>query len=44
MIRAICTTDYTGYSYNTLSWIIGDGTVPADNPTCTKVDIYRKFV
>lgn len=37
----VCTT-YYGYLYSTLAWTVGIHS--PQNPTCQKVDIYRKFV
>lgn len=37
----VCETDYTGYKYETLVWLIGGG--QPDNPTCEKVDVVRVF-
>jgi len=39
---AICQTYYTGYTYTTLSWILGPG--PAENPSCQSVDVTRVWV
>lgn len=36
-----CTT-YAGYLYQTLVWVVGNGT--PQNPTCQKVDVVRVFV
>lgn len=38
----ICQTQYSGYRYTTLAWVLGPG-LP-QNPTCQKVDIKRMFV
>ncbi|KAF2179267.1 hypothetical protein K469DRAFT_716525, partial [Zopfia rhizophila CBS 207.26] len=37
-----CTTYYTGYTYVTLSWGLGEG--KPQNPSCVKVDVKRVFV
>lgn len=37
-----CTTYYTGYTYVTLAWVLGEGN--PQNPTCVKVDVKRVFV
>jgi hypothetical protein len=37
----VCTT-YYGYLYQTLAWTLGNHS--PQNPTCQKVDVYRKFV
>jgi hypothetical protein len=37
----VCTT-YYGYLYQTLAWTLGSHS--PQNPTCQKVDVYRKFV
>lgn len=36
----VCTT-YEGYTYQTLAWVLGNGT--PQNPTCVKVDVLRVF-
>lgn len=38
----VCNTYYTGYTYQTLSWVLGNG--KPQNPSCVKVDVKRKFV
>jgi hypothetical protein len=37
-----CTTYYTGYTYVTLTWVLGEGA--PQNPTCVKVDVKRVFL
>lgn len=37
-----CTTYYTGYTYQTLTWLQGNG--KPENPTCKKVEVVRKFI
>jgi hypothetical protein len=39
----ICYTNYSGYFYQTLSWVVGVHTHP-QNPSCQKVDVKRVFV
>ncbi|KAF2276760.1 uncharacterized protein EI97DRAFT_363951, partial [Westerdykella ornata] len=34
-----CSTNYGGYRYVTLNWVVGVG--PPQNPTCVKVDVKR---
>jgi len=36
-----CITDFLGYQYRTLAWMIGPG--QPENPTCVKVDVLRVF-
>ncbi|KAK9438076.1 hypothetical protein VB005_09081 [Metarhizium brunneum] len=38
----VCTTYNVGYTYQTLTWVLG-GKNP-QNPSCVKVDVKRKFV
>jgi len=38
----ICTTYYTGYTYSTLAWVLGE--FPPQNPTCQKVLVKRVFI
>lgn len=38
----VCNTYYTGYTYQTLSWVLG--TAKPQNPSCVKVNVKRKFV
>lgn len=38
----VCETYYTGYTYTTLAWVMGNG--KPENPSCKKVDVVRKFV
>ncbi|OAA69889.1 hypothetical protein ISF_03159 [Cordyceps fumosorosea ARSEF 2679] len=37
-----CTTYYTGYTYQTLNWVVGNG--KPQNPTCVKTEVKRVFV
>jgi hypothetical protein len=37
----ICSTNYLGYNYKTLSWVYGKD--KPQNPSCKKVDVKRKF-
>ncbi|KAL2205924.1 hypothetical protein CC79DRAFT_1369363 [Sarocladium strictum] len=37
----ICSTNYSGYTYKTLSWVYGKD--KPQNPSCKKVDVKRKF-
>ncbi|KAF2261585.1 hypothetical protein CC78DRAFT_346004 [Lojkania enalia] len=37
-----CTTYYAGYTYVTLSWVLGEG--KPQNPSCVKVNVKRVFV
>lgn len=37
----VCSTNYLGYDYKTLTWVLGNG--KPQNPTCKKVDVKRKF-
>jgi hypothetical protein len=39
---AICETYYTGYTYTTLAWIMGEA--EPQNPSCQKVQVKRVFV
>jgi hypothetical protein len=36
-----CQTEFGGYQYDTLNWLLGDGT--PQNPSCVKVEVTRKF-
>ena len=38
----ICQTQYSGYLYYTLSWVMGE--FPPQNQTCCKATIVRQFV
>ncbi|KAK2595468.1 hypothetical protein QQS21_006808 [Conoideocrella luteorostrata] len=38
----LCTTYYSSYTYQTLSWVYGNG--KPQNPSCVKIDVKRKFV
>jgi len=38
----VCQTLFEGYQYQTLNWLLGNGT--PQNPSCVKVDVKRKFV
>lgn len=37
----VCSTNYSGYQYKTLTWVLGNG--KPQNPSCKKVDVKRKF-
>lgn len=37
----ICSTNFSGYTYKTLSWVYGNA--KPQNPSCKKVDVKRKF-
>ncbi|TQV94353.1 hypothetical protein V2A60_002611 [Cordyceps javanica] len=37
-----CTTYYTGYTYQTLNWVVGNG--KPQNPSCVKTEVKRVFV
>ncbi|KAF2739621.1 hypothetical protein EJ04DRAFT_508508 [Polyplosphaeria fusca] len=39
-----CTTYFTGYTYDTLSWVAGDGSQKPQNPSCAKVGVKRVFI
>lgn len=38
----VCKTYYSGYTYQTLAWVLG--IAEPQNPSCVKVDVKRKFV
>ncbi|KAG5985068.1 hypothetical protein E4U55_001809 [Claviceps digitariae] len=38
----VCNTYFTGYTYTTLSWVLGNG--KPQNPSCVKVEVRRKFI
>jgi len=38
----ICQSNAGGYRYTTLNWVMGDA--PAQNPTCVKTQVVRRFV
>ncbi|KAF2760835.1 hypothetical protein EJ05DRAFT_473427 [Pseudovirgaria hyperparasitica] len=38
----VCLTNYLGYNYNTLTWVLGND--KPQNPSCKKVDVLRTFV
>lgn len=40
----VCQTQYLGYQYQTLNWVIGTGKAIPQNPSCVKVQVVRKFV
>ncbi|PHH64513.1 hypothetical protein CDD81_4292 [Ophiocordyceps australis] len=40
----VCKTYYSSYQYTTLAWVVGSGNVRPQNPSCVKVEVYRKFV
>ena len=37
-----CSTYWQGYSYVTLSWVLGEG--KPQNPSCVKIDVKRVFI
>lgn len=37
----VCETYYTGYTYQTLSWVAGK--YPPQNPSCKKINVLRQF-
>lgn len=37
----VCSTNFEGYVYQTLAWVMGNG--KPENPSCEKVDVIRKF-
>ncbi|KAK4499167.1 hypothetical protein PRZ48_009679 [Zasmidium cellare] len=37
----VCKTNFEGYVYETLAWVLGNG--KPENPTCKKVDVIRQF-
>jgi hypothetical protein len=37
----MCETYYTGYTYQTLSWVAGK--YPPENPSCKKIQVLRQF-
>ena len=37
----VCSSNYLGYNYKTLNWVLGNG--KPQNPSCKKVDVKRKF-
>ncbi|KAK4546948.1 hypothetical protein LTR36_001680 [Oleoguttula mirabilis] len=38
----VCESNYSGYTYETLNWVMGK--YPPENPSCCKVDVVRQFV
>ena len=40
----ICETNYSGYQYWTLNWVLGDAKAKPQNPSCVKVQVKRKFI
>jgi hypothetical protein len=40
----VCETYYSGYTYHTLNWVMGDASAKPQNPSCVKVVVERKFV
>lgn len=40
----VCQSYYTGYQYETLNWVSGNGSAKPQNPSCVKVEVQRKFV
>lgn len=37
-----CTTYYTGYSYQSLNWVVGKG--KPQNPSCVKTEVKRVYI
>lgn len=37
----VCKTNFEGYVYETLAWVLGNG--KPENPSCQKVDVVRQF-
>lgn len=40
----VCQTNYSGYQYRTLNWVMGNASAKPQNPSCVKVEVERKFV
>ncbi|CAI7650865.1 unnamed protein product [Penicillium manginii] len=40
----VCETNYSGYQYRTLNWVVGNGKAKPQNPSCVKVQVHRKFL
>lgn len=40
----LCETNYSGYQYTTLSWVLGNSDAKPQNPSCVKIEVERKFV
>ncbi|KAJ5730603.1 uncharacterized protein N7483_005111 [Penicillium malachiteum] len=40
----LCETNFSGYTYTTLNWVLGNGKAKPQNPSCVKVQVQRKFV
>ena len=38
----VCETNFEGYVYKTLSWVLGKS--PPENPSCTKIEVVRVFL
>jgi hypothetical protein len=38
----VCETNFEGYQYDTLNWVLGNG--KPENPSCVKVTVTRKFL
>lgn len=38
----VCQTYYTGYTYETLAWALGNESAKPQNPSCVKVQVQRK--
>jgi hypothetical protein len=38
----VCQTYYTGYTYETLAWALGNESAKPQNPSCVKVEVQRK--
>lgn len=40
----VCRTNFSGYQYRTLNWVMGDSRAKPQNPSCVKVEVQRKFI
>lgn len=40
----VCETNYSGYQYYTLTWVLGTSKAKPQNPSCVKVQVKRKFI
>ncbi|PFH60706.1 hypothetical protein XA68_10505 [Ophiocordyceps unilateralis] len=40
----ICQTYYSGYTYQTLAWVLGGSNAKPQNPSCRKIVLQRQFV
>lgn len=38
----VCNSNFEGYTYKTLGWVLGNG--KPQNPSCEKVDVKRVFI